>query len=159
MGFFRRKDTETLPLTLRLASSSTFLWFGAEMWVRPEMWYAWIPSAVFPYIPGGNLDMFIYAAGLVAFLIGACLVTGRWVREAALIGTLVLAAGSILATFSQVGIRDVALMGLCLATAVQADQSAKKRLPDGWFGMIVGLYMLYMFIFGVMFLRAAPIPS
>jgi uncharacterized membrane protein YphA (DoxX/SURF4 family) len=155
MGLFRRREDELLPLTLRLAASATFLWFGADKWSHPEVWYGWMPSSLLPYL--GDLDTSIYILGVLQFVVGVCLATNRYVRSAALVGFFMLMIVSFLAGFTEVGVRDVSLMGLCLATAVYADQQASKRLPTGWLGMTVGIYMFYMFLFGVMYLRAEPI--
>ena len=152
MRFFPNKDDRQLMnLVLRFAAGSVFLWFGVDKIVRPEAWYAWVPSWIWPFIP--NMDVFMYLNGAFEVAVGLCLVTGKYVREAAILAALFVFGITMAVGVSEVTVRDLALVGICIALAIEAEGSAKRRLPQGTFAVVTGLYIFYLFIYGVLYLR------
>lgn len=155
MRFFRKDDSELMLVVQRFAAGSVFLWFGVDKWVRPEAWYGWVPGWVWPFVP--NMDVFMYLNGAFEVTVGICLVTGRFLREASIAAFLFLLGVTLMVGVSEVTIRDLALMGIFLSLIIHANALAKRRLPQQLLRTTVGLYVAYLFIYGVLYLRATPI--
>lgn len=155
MRFFKKDDRELMLVVQRFAAGSVFLWFGVDKWVRPESWYGWVPGWVWPFVP--DMDLFMYLNGAFEVTVGVCMVTGRFLREVSIAAFLFLLGITLTVGVSEVTIRDLGLMGIFLSLVIHADATARRRLPPNLLRGTVGLYVAYLFIYGVLYLRETPI--
>jgi hypothetical protein len=55
---------------------------------------------------------------------------------------------------SEVTIRDNALIGACLALFLHANATAKRKVPQDLVSMICTGYVIFLFVYGVIYLRS-----
>jgi uncharacterized membrane protein YphA (DoxX/SURF4 family) len=150
----RREKNELVIVILRFAIGSVFLWFGIDKWLHPELWYGWVPGWLWQYLPVSP-EVFMYANGAFEFLVGILLVAGRLVWLAAAASGLFLLSIFVFLGSNEVTIRDMGLLGGCLALFVHANAAAKRPLSVPWIANITALYVILLFVSGVMYLKNA----
>lgn len=156
MRFLTRDSRELTLIVLRFAAASTFLWFGVDKWVHPEAWYGWAPDWLWKMMPGNTMDSAILMVGALEFAVGCLLASGELLREASAAAFIYLLAITVTLGADEIAVRDMALMGLYLALFLHADANAKRRAPPRVIATSVGLYLLFLFVYGVLFLRTTP---
>jgi uncharacterized membrane protein YphA (DoxX/SURF4 family) len=152
MRLFRKEKNELLPVILRFAVGGLFLWFGIDKWIRPEAWYGYVPAWLLGRLPF-ELDTFMYMNGIFEFAVGLLLVSGKLVREASAAAGLFLVAIFFTMGMNEVTVRDNAVLGACLALFVDANSRAKKPLQEKTVSMLVSVYVFYIFVGGLLFLK------
>lgn len=153
MKVFKREHQELVIVVLRFAVGAVFLWFGVDKWVHPQAWYGWMPPWLMGRLPI-DPDVFLWWNGAVEFVVGILLVAGRLLRgTAAFAGAYVLAITVTLGA-SEVTVRDTALVGCCLALFIHANAKARKPVQSGAVAWACSAYVLYLFVYGVVFLRS-----
>lgn len=155
MKFFKQENHELTMVVLRFAIGSVFLWFGVDKWIHPEAWYGWLPGWLFPLLPGGNPDLFLYANGAFEFAVGILLVSGKSLRVAAAAAGAFIFAIALTVGVSEVTIRDNALIGACLALFLHTNAKAKRPVPVEVVQAICSAYVIFLFVYGVLYLRSA----
>lgn len=105
-------------LVLRLGLAFVFGWFGIDKFFYVANWYGWVPGWL-TFVPR---DFFLYAVGGFEVVLALLLVVNRFVRVAAL-----LCAGFLLGvvfTFgiNEIVVRDIGLIAMALALAMQPEQ-------------------------------------
>lgn len=153
MNVFRREHQELVIVVLRFAVGAVFLWFGVDKWIHPEAWYGWIPAGVVSRLPVG-IDTFLWWNGAFEFVIGILLVAGRLLRGTSAVAGLFLLAIAATLGANEVTVRDAALTGCCLALFIHANAKAKKPTPANVVSLVCSLYVLYLFVYGVLYLRS-----
>ena len=146
-------------IVLRFAAASTFLWFGVDKWVHPEAWYGWTPTWLWKMMPGDTMDGALFTVGAIEFGIGCLMAAGAYLREASAAAFVYILAITVTLGADELAVRDMALMGMYLALFLHADADAKRRAPQLAVATTVGLYLLFLFVYGVLFLRSAAIPA
>lgn len=154
MTFLKRRDSELMIMVLRLGGGSVFLWFGIDKWIHPESWFGYIPNWFWPLSPVGAEETLIIL-GILEFLIGAMLIMGKYVREAAILAVVQLFAILVVTGANEVTVRDVGLMGIYLALIIEDDRRAKWRIPPDILSWIGVLFVVVVFFVGILYLRSA----
>ena len=154
MKLFKQDNHELTMVVLRYAIGSVFLWFGIEKWIHPEAWYGWLPGWLWAILPGGNADPFLHANGAFEFAVGMLLVSGRMLRLTAAAAGAFMFGIALTVGASEVTIRDHALIGACLALFLHANATAKRKVPEGLVRMICTGYVIFLFVYGVLYLRS-----
>lgn len=143
-----------MTMVLRLSGGSVFLWFGIDKWIHPESWFGYVPDWFWPLSPVGAEETLIIL-GIVEFVIGATLIMGKYVREAAILAIMQLAVILVVTGANELTVRDVGLMGIYLALIIEADRHAKRRIPPdvlSWAGIA---FVLVVFFVGILYLKSA----
>lgn len=150
MNVFKKRDqSELVVIVLRFAVGAVFLWFGIDKWVHPEAWDpAWLSSRL-PVSP----DTLLWIAGAFEFSLGVLFVGGRLLRPASAVAGLFLLAIALILGASEVTVRDNALIGCCLALFLLENAKAKKPLPADKVSLICSLYVIFLFVYGALYLR------
>ncbi len=101
------------------ASAFIFLVFGIWELVNPEYWARFVPSSLFNFNP----TILIIVHGIILTLLGVWLITGKWLRVAAIAGTLVMAqivlSLIVSSGFSDLVVRDFTIMLFVLSLAFE----------------------------------------
>lgn len=153
MGFLRKREIELMTMVLRFSGGSVFLWFGIDKWIRPEAWYGWMPTWLWPISPL-TADQTIVLIGIAEFIVGLLLVAGRYVRTAAIIAVVQLSLILAVNGIHEVAVRDAGLLGVYLALIVEADRREEKRIPPNvlsWAGI---LFVVALFLIGLLYLKS-----
>ncbi|HSD12122.1 MAG TPA: DoxX family membrane protein [Patescibacteria group bacterium] len=153
MNVFKRDHQELVIIVLRFAVGAVFLWFGVDKWIHPSAWYGWIPAWVDDRLPV-SLDTFLWWNGAFEFVIGILMVSGRMLRGASVAAGLFLAGIAVTLGANEVTVRDAALTGCCLALFIHANAKAKRPTPANVVSAVCSLYVLYLFVYGVLYLRS-----
>lgn len=154
---FKGKEVHELTVTvLRFAVGAVFLWFGLDKWIHPSAWYGWIPKWTWQVLPQQYADSFLYANGAFEAAVGLLLVAGRLLRPASAAAGLFLLAISFFVGVNEVTIRDNALLGSCIALFLNANARARRKIPQDAIAVFCSLYVIYLFVYGVLYLRVAP---
>ncbi len=153
MNVFKREHQDLVIVVLRFAVGAVFLWFGVDKWIHPQAWYGWVPSWVLSRLPMG-VDAFLWWNGAFEFVIGILLVAGRALRGTAAVSGLFMLAITATVGANEVSVRDAALVGSCLALFIHANAKAKKPVPANTVSLICSLYVFYLFVYGVMYLKS-----
>ncbi len=139
-------------IVLRFAIGSVFLWFGVDKWIHPDAWFGWIPSWLWSNLPVAPTT-FLFANGAFEFVIGVLFLSGRYLRTTAAVAGAFLLAIGLSVGVSEVTIRDSALIGICLALAMDANARAKRPIQNRIFSTAAALYVIYLFVYGMIYLR------
>lgn len=154
MTFLKKRDAELMTMLLRLSGGSVFLWFGIDKWIHPESWFGYVPDWLWPLTPvGAEETMIIF--GILEFLIGAALIMGKYVREAAILAVVQLLAILVVTGANELTVRDVGLMGIYLALIIEDDRHAKRRIPPDILSWIGILFVFVVFFVGILYLKSA----
>ena len=151
--FYRKEHRDLTVTILRFAVGSVFLWFGLDKWIHPEAWEAWITVWLWP------LDLIrpavvMFLAGVFEFAVGLLLVAGRLIRPVCVLSGLYLLLVTLLAGVSDVAVRDVALVGACVALFINENAMARhNRVRDRYVRWVAIAYVLYLFVIGILFLK------
>lgn len=154
MTFLKKKDAELMILVLRLGGGSVFLWFGIDKWIHPEAWFGYIPDWLWPLTPVGAEETLILL-GILEFAIGAALIVGKYVREAAILAVVQLVGILMIMGANEITIRDVGLIGIYIALIIEDDRRAKRRIPPeilSWAGI---LFVFMVFFVGILYLKSS----
>lgn len=151
---FEKEKNELVIVILRFAIGSVFLWFGIHKWIQPEAWYGWVPPWLWQYLPVSP-EVFMYLNGAFEFAIGILMVGGKLLRPAAAAAGLFLLSILVFQGGNEITVRDMGLLGGCLALFVHANAVSKKQLPLHWIAMITAAYVALLFIVGVLYLKSA----
>lgn len=100
---------------LRLALAFVFIWFGVDKFFHPALWQAFMPDWLTALVPI-SLGTFMTLQGIGETVIGLLLLT-PWFRFGALLASLLLLAIVPIVGFTDIGIRDIALLLVALALA------------------------------------------
>lgn len=157
MAFFKKDARELVMIVLRFAAASVLLWFGIDKWIHPEAWYGWMPTWIWPLLPGDAMDMFLYLNGTAEFVLGCLLAAGVMLRLASAASFLLILGVTVTIGANEISIRDLSLMGIYLALFLHADAEAKRRVPQQVVASVVGVYVLLLFVYGVLYLRSGPV--
>ena len=153
MGLFIKRNDDLLITVLRFAGGAYFVWFGVSKLIHPELWYAGVPSWVWPYMPI-PAESFILLQGVVEFLMGLAIILGRWVRVATGLAMVFLCLRLAAFGLNEVIVRDNALIGVYLALFINADRMSEKRyFPRQMLAVAVSAYLLILFVSGIIYLR------
>jgi len=152
LRLFRRDASDLVIMVLRFAVGALFVWFGVDKWIHPEAWYAWV-QAWTDTVPVTTLDSMLWMMGAAEFALGAVLVGGRLLRGASALAGLSLVAVTLVFGTNDATIRDNAVVGACLALFIHENARAKKPLSEQVVSTICSLYVLFLFICGVLYLR------
>lgn len=150
---FEKEKNELVIIILRFAVGSVFLWFGVDKWVHPEAWYGWVPGWAWKFIPFSP-QLFMHLNGAMEFIIGILLVSGRFIRPAAAVAGLFLLSLFIVLGSNEVTVRDMGILGGCLALFVHANDTAVKKVPMRWIAVMTAGYVFILFIVGVLYLKS-----
>lgn len=153
MDIFRKDDRDLGILILRFAVGSMFLWFGLHMMLHPIAWFARLPEIVGDALPA-SFTWVIVSAGILEIAVGLLLVSGRYVREAAAAAFFFLLAFFVPVGADDLTVRDAALMGACLALFVYANARAKRPVPRRIISTAAAVYIFFLFIEGLLYLRS-----
>ncbi len=151
----QKEKNELVIIILRFAIGSVFLWFGISKWINPDNWFGYIyalPPFMLKAMPV-SVTVFLYANGAFEFLVGLLLVGGQLLRPAAAAAGLFLLSIMIFLGADELAVRDMALVGCCLALFVHANAGAKKQIPLKWIATITACYVFLLFIVGVLYLK------
>jgi len=155
MKLFRQDSNALVIVVLRFAIGSVFVWFGIDKWIHPDAWVSWIPAWFWPLIPGGDAHLFMFLNGAFEFLVGALLVAGKLIRPASAAAGAFLLVVALSVGINEVTVRDNAMLGSCLALFLHANAMAKRRVPERAIATICTLYVVFLFFFGIAYLRSA----
>lgn len=156
MRFLQKDAREFVMVVLRFAAASVLLWFGVDKWIHPEAWYGWMPSWLWTILPDGTIDWFLFLNGTFEFVLGCLLAAGVLLRVASAAAFLFVLAVTLTIGANEISVRDMSLMGIYLALFLHADAESRKRVPQQVIATVVGLYVLMLFVYGVLYLRSAP---
>ncbi len=154
MRLFRfRKENHRLVLTvLRYSAGSVFLWFGLDKWVHPSAWYSWIDVWIWPLaLFSPAVTMFLI--GLAETVIGFLLVMGILPRLVPALAVAYLAAVTLVTGVSDAVVRDLAVMGSCVALFVGANAGSDRPIEDRWVDAFASAFVIWLFIAGLLYLR------
>ena len=120
-------NTSKIGYYLRISSASfIFLAFGIWEIINPEYWQGFVPSVLFKF----NITLLILAHGIVLAILGAWLLTGKWLKAAAVTGTIIMAQIVISlflsSGFSDLLVRDFAIMLFVLSLAFENNNKEKR---------------------------------
>lgn len=150
---FKRADGELLRMVLRFGLGTPIMWFGLDKWVHPEAWYGWFPATILPTLPF-ELDSVVALIGVFEFVLGVLLIANIGVRYVAAVAAVSFVVVSYFVGATEVTIRDGGLLAIALALTIDANANAKTPLSSEVLSWIVGGFISFLFIFGVLFLRA-----
>lgn len=153
MNVFKREHQELVIVVLRFAVGAVFLWFGVDKWIHPLAWLGWIPTWVDERLPVSMMT-FIWWNGAFEFTVGILLVAGRLLRGTSIVAGLFLVGIAIALGANEVTVRDSALAGCCLALFIHANAKAKRPIAANVVATACSFYVLYLFVYGVMYLRS-----
>lgn len=152
LRIFRRASDDLAVVALRFGAGAMFLWFGMDKWAHPQAWFAWLPTWL-PLDPVAAVQ-FMIAVGVVEFFIGLSLLAGRYLRMVSLLGLAALVIADVSVGISDVVVRDAAVAGSLLALAIQANARAKKPWRREIVVVACAIYVISLFLCGVVFLQA-----
>jgi uncharacterized membrane protein YphA (DoxX/SURF4 family) len=155
MKLFKQENHELTMVVLSYSIGAVFLWFGIDKWIHPEAWYGWLPGWLWPLLPGGDADLFLYANGAFEFVVGILLVSQRYLRLVAAAAGLFMFAIALTLGANEVTIRDNALVGACLALFLHANAKAKNPVAERHIRAICTAFVIFLFVYGVLYLRSA----
>ncbi len=154
MKLFRfRKENYRLVLTiLRYSAGSVFLWFGLDKWVHPAAWYSWIDVWIWPLaLFSPPVTMFLI--GFFETVIGFLLIMGIMPRVASAVGAAYIAAVTIMTGVSDAAIRDLGVLGCCVALFAGSNASSREPIEDRWVDALSSAFVIWLFIAGLLYLR------
>ena len=95
------------PTILRLGMSAVILWFGYQQISQTSAWIGYLPdwTTALPF----QATTLVYLNGLFEIVFGLLLVTGLYVRFAAILLTLHLFEITYTVGYNAVGVRDLGL--------------------------------------------------
>ncbi|MEK7515279.1 MAG: DoxX family membrane protein [Patescibacteria group bacterium] len=108
-------------LILRLSLAIVFMWFGVHKILEPQYWVdAWLPQWMIAFVERLSVGApdFIRLQGVGETLLGIGLASGLLVRWCAAAGAALLAVVLMIYGFNEVTVRDIGLLGACLALAL-----------------------------------------
>lgn len=152
MKMFRRDNHELVTVVLRFAVGASFLWFGVDKWIHPEAWISYFPDWLLAVSNGG--EKLLHVGGAFEFVIGMFLVGGAKLRTTSAVGGLYLTLAAIVLGANEATVRDTALVGTLLALFIEANGKARKQVPSEIISHVCTVYVVFLFVFGVMFLRS-----
>lgn len=152
MNIFRKEQHELTNVVLRFAVGSVFLWLGIDKWIHPDAWYGWMTSSALTYLPASP-ESVLWIGGAAEFAVGALLVAGKHVQLASAAAGIFLATVALSFGPNDVTVRDSALIGACLALFIPANARAKRQVSSRTVSLICSLYVLFLFVYGVLYLR------
>lgn len=154
MKLFKQDAHHLVIVVLRFAVGATFLWFGVDKWVHPEAWQSYVTVFV-PHAQDVAVARFTTVVGALEFVAGMFLVAGASLRSVSALAGLYLVAISILTGANESTIRDSAIVGGLLALFIEANGNARKPVPAQYVSYACTVYVVYLFLMGVLFLRNA----
>ena len=149
----KRGHQELIIIVLRFAIGAVFLWFGIDKWIHPDAWYGWIPAWLWPLLPL-KPDTFLWLNGAFEFVVGVLFVGGRLLRPASVVAGAFLFVITVTLGASEVTVRDTALIGSCLALFLHENAKARRPVPSNIVSTACSLYVLFLFVYGVLYLRS-----
>jgi len=109
------------------AASFIFLVFGIWELIDPQHWIGFVPASFYIFDP----TILVVMHGIILTVLGIWIITGKWLRIAAIFGTLVMAqiviALFILSRFSDLFVRDFTILLFVLSLAFEDNKTAKKK--------------------------------
>lgn len=155
IGFFKKRvDGELLRMVLRFGLGTPIMWFGLDKWIHEDAWYGWFPANILPNLPF-DIDIVVALVGACEFALGVLLIANIGVRYVAAIAAVSLVAVSLFVGANEVTVRDGALLAIAIALTIDANATAKRPLSADTLSWIVGGFIAFLFLFGVLFLRSA----
>ena len=154
MSLLKKRDIDLMTMVLRLGGGSVFLWFGIDKWIHPQAWFGYVPDWLWPLTPVGPEETLIIL-GILEFGIGAALIMGKYVREAAILAVVQLLMIVLVVGVNEISVRDVGLIGIYLALIIEDDRRAKRHMPPdvlSWAGI---LFVILVFFVGILYLKAS----
>src|SRR5690606_29431057 len=144
---------ELMAVVLRFAVGASFLWFGVDKWVHPEAWISYFPNWLLNTRNSG--ETWLQIGGAFEFALGIFLVAGAKLRTVSAMGGIYLAAVAVILGANEVTVRDTAIIGGLLALFIEANGKARKQVPADVVSHVCTVYVMFLFVFGVLFLRSA----
>lgn len=151
---FNRADGELLRMVLRFGLGTPIMWFGLDKWVHPEAWYGWFPATILPNLPF-DIDGVVALIGIFEFALGVLLIANIGIRFVTTITAVSIVVVSFFVGANEVTIRDGGLLAIAIALGIDANTTAKTPISPALLSWIVGGFISFLFIFGVLFLRAS----
>lgn len=115
-------------LVERFGLAFCFLSIGIWEAVRPSYWFGYVPSAAMT--AGFDLSLMVRLHGVFLCLIGAAVLTGFRLRLASGLATLMLlgitVSLAVESGFSEIFLRDVAILALAVAVFLHASEGEKN---------------------------------
>ena len=149
----KKRNVDLMTMLLRLGGGSVFLWFGIDKWLHPEAWFGYVPEWLWPLSPVGPEETLILL-GVVEFAVGAAIIVGKYVREAAILAVVQLVAIVAVTGMNEITIRDLGLMGIYLALIVEDDRRAKRHIPQDVLSWAGAVFVLVVFFSGILYLKS-----
>jgi uncharacterized membrane protein YphA (DoxX/SURF4 family) len=122
-------DPKVPRLIARAGLALCFVSIGIWEIVDPEYWFGYLPSFAMKL---GDMSLMVRAHGLVLTLVGGAVLSGAWLRIASGVAVLMLLeivlALAVESGWSEILLRDVAILALALAVFTETFVSAKR--PD-----------------------------
>lgn len=107
------------------AASFIFLIFGVWELINPQYWVGFVPQFLLTFYP----TILVIIHGIVLTFLGIWIATGKWLRIAAIVGTLVMAqiviSLLVLSGFSDLLVRDVTILLFILSLVFEGDAPAR----------------------------------
>lgn len=94
------------PVFVRLGVGVVFFLFGIDQLIRPEAWFAWLPS----WVTWVGPEKFFLMNGIFDLVVGILLLVGLLTRIAAFFAVLHLIGVILVLGYNDVAIRDFGLL-------------------------------------------------
>ena len=107
---------------IRLGLGFVFFWFGIDKFIDPGLWIGWIPDSILSFVPIFP-GTFIFLLGIVETILGILLIFGVLVRIVAFVSALHLLAIIFSLGFNDIVVRDIGLLTMALALAIEKKHS------------------------------------
>lgn len=104
---------------VRFAVAMLFFWFGVSKLIHPALWSGWIPSWTVPLLPV-SVETFLRPNGIFEIAIAAAFVSGKFLRLAAALAALFLAALFVMLGANEITLRDGVAFGGAVAVFISS---------------------------------------
>lgn len=109
------------PIFLRVGIGSVFFLFGIDKFIHLQLWMAYMPVWLTPYLPM-SIEMFMYIQGVIEAVLGMFLIIGFWSRTSAFFCALLLAGIVFTLGYNEIAIRDFGLLLGALALSLREQE-------------------------------------
>ncbi|MFA6601979.1 MAG: DoxX family membrane protein [Candidatus Paceibacterota bacterium] len=118
-------NPSSAPYILRFGLAFVLVWFGSNQLLDPAPWTGLIPSWIISL--GISATVFVYINGIVEIILALLLVLNKWTRVVSILVFLHLVSIVIDVGFNGVGIRDIGLAMMALATSALGEGKEENQ--------------------------------